>query len=216
MTINIAAALRLYFIAGTQDMVGRSLPETLQDALTAGITCFQFREKGPNSLEKNRKEMKEMAKTCLALCQAARVPFVMNDDVEMALEIGADGVHVGQNDRNIHETIQLVKGNLFIGLSVNTFEQFKEAESVEKLDYVGIGPVYETLSKTDAQATVGLELLEKIASQPSHLPIVAIGGISERTAHLVRATGVAGISVISEISRSKEIKRTVKGLNKKI
>lgn len=213
MSLDITA-LNLYFIAGTQDMVGRSLPETLQDALIAGITCFQFREKGPNSLE-SRKKIKEMAKTCLTLCQAAGVPFVMNDDVEMALEIGADGVHVGQSDQNIHETIQLVKGNLFIGLSVNTFEQFKEAKLVEGLDYIGVGPVYETLSKSDAQATVGLELLEKIASQPSHLPIVAIGGISEKTAPLIRGTGVAGICVISEIAQSKDVKLTVNALNRK-
>ncbi|MEG0618922.1 MAG: thiamine phosphate synthase [Bacilli bacterium] len=207
--------LKLYFIAGTQDIAKNStLPQTLQEALKFGITCFQFREKGLHSLQ-NKDEVKEMAKVCLALCQSAKVPFIINDDVELALEIGADGVHIGQSDRNIYETIQMVNGRLFIGLSVNSFEQFMEAETIKDLDYIGVGPVYSTTSKADAQEAVGLELLEKVVIQQSKLPIVAIGGISERNVHLVRSTGVTGICVISAITKSKNIETTIENLIKK-
>lgn len=211
MSVNIKSALEVYFIAGTQDVIGRSLTETLQEALDAGITCFQYREKGPGSLQ-NKEEVKIMAKKCLALCQAAGVPFVMNDDVEMALGIGADGIHVGQDDKEIVETIQLVQGELFVGLSVNTFEQFKKADMIEGLDYVGIGPVYATTSKADAQETIGLDLLKRVTSRQSNLPIVAIGGISEENLSMIKATAITGVAVISTISKSNNMKQTIKNL----
>ena len=141
--MNMEKILDLYFIAGTQDIVDRSLPDVLQEALEAGITCFQYREKGPGSL-KDPKEIRQMAETCLALCYSAGVPFVMNDDVSLAVEIGADGVHVGQDDLTIEDTVKLVKGNLFVGLSVNTLDQFLEASKMESVDYIGMGPVYST------------------------------------------------------------------------
>lgn len=211
MTINIAHALHLYFICGTQDVVDRSLPETLQQALDAGITCFQFREKGPDSLA-DKEARQQMAQICLGLCRKAGVPFIMNDDVELALAIGADGVHVGQDDGNIEEILQLVPNNMLIGLSVNTFEQYQAAAMIPQLAYIGVGPVYATSSKTDAKATVGLELLQKISNQPAPLPVVAIGGITLARAPLVRATGVAGIAVISALAKSTDIPAAVSQL----
>lgn len=206
--------LDLYFIAGTQDVKDRSLPEVLQEALKAGITCFQYREKGPGSL-RNSDDIKQMAITCLDLCRSAGVPFVMNDDVSLAVEIGADGVHVGQEDLAVAETVKLVEGNMFIGLSVNTLEQFRRAGKLESVAYIGMGPVYSTSSKTDAKESIGLNLLEKAVEEETGKPIVAIGGISEDRALMVRQTGVTGIAVISAITQSTDIRKTVSLLKKK-
>lgn len=210
----IADYLEVYFICGTQDVSEQdTLPKVLSKALDAGITCFQFREKGPGSLQ-DRDEVKAMAETCLALCRNAGVPFVMNDDVEMALEIGADGMHVGQDDRPIEETIDMVDGKMFVGLSVANVDEFKKAATIPGLDYVGAGPIYQTSTKVDAKEPVGLSLLENISSLHAPLPVVAIGGISVENAQAVHATGVEGLSVISAIAHSEEIYRTVEKLKK--
>ncbi|MGO1590003.1 MAG: thiamine phosphate synthase [Alkalibacterium gilvum] len=208
MNREIEEMLDLYFIAGTQNTKERSLPEILEDALHAGITCFQYREKGPGSL-KDPKKIKEMAKTCLELCRTADVPFVMNDNVSLAIDIGADGIHVGQDDLAIEETLARAGEEMFVGLSVNTFEEFKRAETIDGVSYVGMGPVYTTTSKTDAKESIGLELLEKTLALNPKKPIVAIGGISQDRAALVRQTGVSGIAVISAITKSKDIKKAV-------
>ncbi|MDZ7835573.1 MAG: thiamine phosphate synthase [Alkalibacterium sp.] len=108
------------------------------------------------------------------------------------MAIGADGVHVGQEDLTIEETVQLAGEDMFVGLSVNSFEQFLTAEKLEGVDYIGVGPVYSTSSKVDAKKIIGLELLKKTAARKTRKPIVAIGGISEDRAILVRQTGVNG------------------------
>ncbi|GEK91186.1 thiamine phosphate synthase [Alkalibacterium kapii] len=213
MKNEIEKMLELYFIAGTQDTKDRSLPDVLKEALEAGITCFQYREKGQGSLT-DHEEIKKMAKTCLDLCKKAGVPFVVNDDVSLAVDIGADGVHVGQDDLAIEETIDLAGSDMFVGLSVNNLKEFKIAEKIDGVSYIGIGPVYSTYSKADAKETIGLGFIEKVVAQKSKKPIVAIGGISEERAVLVRKTGVSGIAVISAITKSTDIKKTVTTLKK--
>lgn len=197
-------ALRLYFIAGTQDIIdNEQLEEVLEEAIEFGITCFQYREKGHGSLQEYSERL-ALAKRLQLLCQSVGIPFIVNDDVEMAIAIGADAIHVGQSDKPIEETIALVKPhNIAVGLSVNTVDQLHAASQVEGLDYVGIGPVFPTNSKADAQPAIGIhELTERVALYP-HLPKVAIGGINTENSAAVLHTKVDGIAVISAIIASR-------------
>lgn len=209
----IKKALHLYFIAGSQDTGSRSLIRVLEEALEAGITCFQFREKGEKS-NKDSEDIELLAVACRNLCRTAGIPFVVNDDVELALKIGADGVHVGQEDRDIEETIKMCQGKLFIGLSVGSVKEYEKAAATKGLDYVGAGPVFQTTSKSDAKDPKGISFLEDLMALGREMPVVAIGGISENTAASVRKTGVSGIAVISAISSSSTIATAVTKLSR--
>lgn len=203
-------ALRLYFIAGTQDVVNQEqLEDVLEEAIALGITCFQYREKGQGSLQ-NVEDRLAMVKRLQLLCKSASIPFIINDDVDLAIEIGADAIHVGQSDKPIAETIALVKQhNMDVGLSVNTIEQLKIASCVENLDYVGVGPIFPTTSKSDAEPAIGVDgLAEKIAQYPN-IPKVAIGGINVKNSAEVLQTKVEGIAVISAITASQHRDRDI-------
>lgn len=208
--INWHKALRLYFIAGTQDVVNpEQLEDVLEEAIALGITCFQYREKGQDSLQ-NSEDRLAMAKRLQLLCKSASIPFIINDDVDLAIAIGADAIHVGQSDKPIAETIALAKQyNMDVGLSVNTIEQLKIASTVDGLDYVGVGPVFPTTSKSDAEPAIGIDgLAERIALYPD-LPKVAIGGINIKNAAEVLHTQVEGIAVISAITASQHRDRDI-------
>lgn len=208
--INWHKALRLYFIAGTQDVVDKEhLEDVLKEAIALGITCFQYREKGQGSLQ-NAEDRLAMAKRLQLLCKSASIPFIINDDVDLAIKIGADAIHVGQSDKPIAETIALAKQhNMDVGLSVNTIEQLKIASCVENLDYVGIGPIFPTTSKNDAEPAIGVDGLAERITQYPNIPKVAIGGINVKNAVEVLQTKVEGIAVISAITASQHRNRDI-------
>lgn len=208
--INWHKALRLYFIAGTQDLVGQEqLEDVLEEAIELGITCFQYREKGQGSLC-NAEGRLALAKRLQLLCKSASIPFIINDDVDLAIAIGADAIHVGQSDKPIAETIQLAQQyNMDVGLSVNTIEQLRMASEVDGLDYVGVGPIFPTTSKSDAEPAIGVDgLAERIVLYPD-IPKVAIGGINTKNAAEVLHTKVEGIAVISAITASQHRDRDI-------
>lgn len=177
----------------------------LEEALQAGITMFQLREKGKSALKGD--EYTQFARQCQKLCQTYKVPFIINDDVELAFTLNADGIHVGQEDTEVEKFRSFAK-NKIVGVSVHTIEQL-ELAIANGADYAGIGPIYETSTKDDARAPVGLTLLEEAKTQYPKFPIVAIGGISTDNSFNVRQTGVNGVAVISAISHSNNIKETV-------
>ncbi|EAF4464841.1 thiamine phosphate synthase [Listeria monocytogenes serotype 4b] len=197
------AELAVYFIAGTQDIVRGTLPSVLEEALKGGITCFQYREKGAGSLQ-TTSARKEMALECQQLCTKYQVPFIINDDVALAIEIGADGIHVGQNDEEIHQVIASCAGKMKIGLSVHSVSEAVEAERLGSVDYIGVGPIFPTISKADAEPVSGTAILEEIRRAGIKLPIVGIGGINETNSAEVLTAGADGVSVISAITRSDE------------
>ncbi|WP_430534807.1 thiamine phosphate synthase [Listeria rocourtiae] len=197
--------LKIYFIAGTQDVPRDKLLPILETSLQSGITCYQFREKELA----NPDEIELLAKSCQKLCRKYSVPFFINDDVSLALKIGADGIHVGQDDMAISDVIASCAGKMKIGLSVNTLEQAKNATKYEQLDYIGVGPIFETSSKVDAKPTTGLELLRDIRQSGITLPMVAIGGITSGQMKEIRKAGAQGVAVISAITRSENIAQTV-------
>ncbi|MBF2508368.1 thiamine phosphate synthase [Listeria welshimeri] len=203
--------LAVYFIAGTQDIVRGTLPSVLEEALKGGITCFQYREKGADSLQ-TASERKEMALECQKLCAKYQVPFIINDDVVLALEIGADGIHVGQNDEEIHQVIASCSGKMKIGLSVHSVSEAEEAERLGAVDYIGVGPIFPTISKADAEPESGTEILEEIRRAGIKLPIVGIGGINEANTAEVLAAGADGVSVISAITRADDYQLVIQNL----
>ncbi|GAA7375112.1 thiamine phosphate synthase [Helicobacter pylori] len=207
-----ANCLKLMFVAGSQDFYHvkggkndriNALLDTLESALESKITAFQFRQKGDLALQ-DPIEIKQLALECQKLCQKYGVPFIINDEVRLALELKADGVHVGQEDMAIEEVITLCKKRQFIGLSVNTLEQALKAHHLDGVSYLGVGPIFPTPSKKDAKQVVGVELLKKIRDSGVKKPLIAIGGINTDNASKLRECGISGIAVISAIAQAKD------------
>jgi thiamine-phosphate pyrophosphorylase len=189
--------VNLYFIMGTVNLAGRNPLHVLEEALKGGITSFQLREKGPGALV--GEELKVFALACQQLCEQYSVPFIVNDDIGLAIEIGADGIHIGQEDGYISAVRDKVGPDMLIGVSThNVAEAIAAADA--GADYIGLGPVYETQTKTDTQPVIGIETIREVASLLPGLPIVAIGGISERRADAIIKAGASGVAVISAIS----------------
>ncbi|GAA7509734.1 thiamine phosphate synthase [Helicobacter pylori] len=204
-----ANCLKLMFVAGSQDFYHikggkndriNAFLDTLELALQSKITAFQFRQKGDLALQ-DPVEIKQLALECQKLCKKYGAPFIVNDEVRLALELKADGVHVGQEDMAIEEVITLCKKRQFIGLSVNTLEQALKARRLDGVSYLGVGPIFPTPSKKDKQV-VGVELLKKIRDSGVKKPLIAIGGINTDNASKLREYG--GIAVISAIAQAKD------------
>lgn len=197
------------FVAGSQDFYHvkggkndriNALLDTLELALQSKITAFQFRQKGDLALQ-DPTQIKQLALECQKLCQKYGVPFIVNDETQLALELKADGVHVGQEDMAIEEVITLCQKHQFIGLSVNTLEQALKARHLDAVAYLGVGPIFPTPSKKDKQV-VGVELLKKIRDSGVKKPLIAIGGITMHNASKLREYG--GIAVISAITQARD------------
>ncbi len=196
----VAGSQDFYHIKGGKNDRISALLETLELALQSKITAFQFRQKGDLALQ-DPIEIKQLALECQKLCKKYGVPFIVNDEVQLALELKADGVHVGQEDMAIEEVITLCKKRLFIGLSVNTLEQALKARHLDAVAYLGVGPIFPTPSKKDKQV-VGVELLKKIKDSGVKKPLIAIGGITMHNASKLHEYG--GIAVISAITQAKD------------
>ncbi len=215
-----ANCLKLMFVAGSQDFYHikggkndriNALLETLELALESKITAFQFRQKGDLALQ-DPTQIKQLALECQKLCKKYGAPFIINDEVRLALELKADGVHVGQEDMAIEEVITLCKKRQFIGLSVNTLEQALKARHLDAVAYFGVGPIFPTPSKKDKQV-VGVELLKKIRDSGVKKPLIAIGGITMHNAPKLHEYG--GIAVISAITQAKDKALAIETLLKK-
>ncbi len=196
----VAGSQDFYHIKGGKNDRINALLDTLELALQSKITAFQFRQKGDLALQ-DPTQIKQLALECQKLCKKYGVPFIINDEVRLALELKADGVHVGQEDMAIEEVIALCKKRLFIGLSVNTLEQALKARHLDAVAYFGVGPIFPTPSKKDKQV-VGVELLKKIRDSGVKKPLIAIGGITMHNALKLREYG--GIAVISAITQAKD------------
>ena len=203
--------LQVYFICGTQDIPeNRTIEQVLDEALKSGITMYQFREKGPSSLI--GEEKKQLAINLKRKCERYHVPFIVNDDIELAKDIDADGVHVGQDDKEVKDFAMQFR-NKIIGLSVGNLDEYQQSD-LSQVDYIGVGPMYTTSSKDDANAPVGPHMITKLRDYVGELPIVAIGGINETNIEPIAEACADGVSVISAITRSKNIDKTVKHFRK--
>ena len=143
------------------------------------------------------------------------MPFFINDDIELALKLNATGIHIGQDDKKVEEVIKIIEGKLLLGLSINTINQAIKAKDIKGIDYFGVGPIYETTSKSDAKQIVGLDLIKDIRKKNIIKPLVAIGGIDELRAKDILKNDCNGVAVISAITKSKDIKKTIENLKTK-
>ncbi|KRO03990.1 thiamine monophosphate synthase [Levilactobacillus paucivorans] len=199
--------LRAYFVAGSQDVPGQDLREVLATMLKAGITAFQFRDKGNSTLTAT--ERVALGRDLREQCRAASVPFIVDDDVDLALWLHADGIHVGQSDAGVRQVLDAVKPrDMFVGLSCSTAEEVAAANQVAGIAYLGSGPIFPTTSKADADPVIGTAGLAKLVDQ-SHVPVVAIGGLTVETMPEVAAAGAAGAAVITLLTRSTDPVRDV-------
>lgn len=196
--------LSVYFIMGSAN--SEEPLQLLEQALLAGITCFQLREKGEAAL--TGEALEAFAKSCQKLCRQYHVPFIINDYVELAVKIQADGVHIGQDDIDLTAIRQRLFGKI-IGVSVHTSAEM-EAALQGGADYVGIGPIYETTSKADAKPASGVQFLTTMRTMYPQFPIVGIGGIKEANAKEVIEAGADGVAVISVICDSLDLVNTVR------
>jgi len=192
---KIKQLLKLYFIMGSNNSK-LSPEEVLTQALKGGITIFQYREKGENAL--SGKEKMELGKRLQQLCKEFSVPFIVNDDIDLALELDADGVHIGQDDETA-EAVRAKIGAKILGVSAHSLEEVELAVRAGA-DYVGIGPIYHTNTKKDAKEVRGTALITDVRRQDVTIPIVGIGGITAANAAPVFHAGGDGVAVISEIS----------------
>jgi thiamine-phosphate pyrophosphorylase len=171
---------------------GRDLLDIVRAAVTGGATLIQLRDKDAST-----REMLDLGRAMLEITRSAGVPLIVNDRIDVALALDADGVHVGQDDMPADITRNLIGPDRILGVSAETVAQAQAAED-SGADYLGVGTVFATPSKADAGAPIGLDGLRAIA-QISSVPILAIGGITADNAASIREAGAHGVAVISAI-----------------
>ena len=187
----------LYAVTDRTWLGGASLSWAVKEALTGGITLLQLREKNLTD-----REMLQEAQELLPLCHRHGVPLIINDRVQVALDAGADGVHLGQEDMSPREARAILGPDAIIGVSARTVESAQRAEQ-EGADYLGVGAVFSTSTKTDAQ-NISPETLRQIC-QAVHIPVVAIGGIGPDNILELLGCGIQGVAVVSSIFAQKNI-----------
>ncbi|MEI3381072.1 MAG: thiamine phosphate synthase [Dorea sp.] len=188
----------LYAVTDRHWLNGETLYSQVEKTLEGGTTFVQLREK-----ELDEEHFLEEAKEIKKLCAKYNVPFVINDNVEIALEMDADGVHVGQSDMEAGDVRAKLGPDKIIGVSAQTVEQALLAQE-RGADYLGVGAVFHTDSKADA-ADVDHETLKAIC-EAVDIPVIAIGGISKDNVGELAGSGICGIAVISAIFAEKDIK----------
>ena len=193
--------LLLYAVTDRRWLHGKRLYDAAESALQGGVTFLQLREKSAETMP--RASLLKEARELLALCRRYRVPFVIDDDVELAMAIGADGVHVGQSDMEAGTARRRIGKDKILGVSVQTVKEARIAAACGA-DYLGVGAVFPTNSKEDAEI-VRYETLKEICSAAA-VPIVAIGGINDENVMQLAGSGIAGIAVISAIFAKKDIR----------
>ena len=196
--------LLLYAVTDRRWLHGKRLCEQVEEALKGGATFIQLREK---NLEEAA-FLKE-AETIKELCSQYKVPFVINDNVEIAKAVDADGVHVGQSNMEALHAREILGEDKIIGVSAQTVEQAVKAEK-NGADYLGVGAVFATGSKADAKE-VDHETLKEICAAVN-IPVIAIGGIGEANVMRLKGSGICGIAVISAVFAQSDIQNAAKRL----
>ena len=182
----------LYLVTDRRLSLGRSTVEVVAAAVSGGVTCVQLREKHCST-----REFLDEARRVRELLVGTGVPLIINDRLDVALAVAADGVHLGQNDMHLSDARRLVGERLVIGISAESVADAIRAEA-EGADYIGVSPVFTTPTKMDTAPPLGLEGLREIRRAVS-LPLVAIGSIRHDNAAEVLRAGADGLAVVSAI-----------------
>jgi thiamine-phosphate pyrophosphorylase len=195
----------LYLVTDAELARGRSLRQIVAAAIYGGVTMVQYREKNAST-----RHMIEEALELCQLCCSYNVPFIVNDRLDVALAVGADGVHLGQDDMPAAVARKLIGPGKILGVSVENVAQ-AQAALADGADYVGASPIFATPTKTDAPPPMGIEGLQELA-RGCTLPIVAIGGLNAANAAAVLRAGAAGLAVVSAIVSAEDVERAAREL----
>ena len=191
--------LLLYVVTDRSWLGEKTLAQQTEEALRGGVTFVQIREK-----QLDRQHFLEEAEELKTLCARYKVPFVINDDVDLALQVGADGVHVGQSDMEAGDVRKKLGPDKIIGVSARTVEQALLAEK-HGADYLGVGAVFPTSSKKDA-SEVSFQTLKEIC-EAVDIPVIAIGGITKENVAELAGSGICGVAVISAIFAQPDVRK---------
>jgi thiamine-phosphate pyrophosphorylase len=194
-----APDLGLYLVTDRELCLGRPLPEVVAQAVAGGVNVVQLREKSAST-----REFVELGRALLALLAPRGVPLIINDRLDVALAVGAQGAHLGQSDMPVAEARAILGPKALIGLSLETMAQLREAEALPpgSVDYYGLSPIFHTPTKADAGPGWGLAGLGQARAEVdagSRRPIVAIGGIGPGNAAAVLRCGAGALAVVSAI-----------------
>ena len=190
--------LSLYLVTDNSENEKKFL-KTIEEAIIGGVSVVQIREKTAETLE-----FYNLAIKVKEITTKYDVPLIINDRVDIALAIDADGVHVGQSDMPCDITRKLIGKNKILGVSATTVEEAKKAEN-DGADYIGVGAVFPTTTKADAKSVTKKELSD--ITKSINIPVVAIGGITIENANELKDTGIAGLSVVSAIMNADDPKK---------
>lgn len=200
---------RLCFIADSEALAQKDLIRVIDQAVEGGVTLVQLRGK-----KWSDREFYFLALEVKNILSSRKIPLIINDRVDLALAVGADGVHLGQKDLPLTAARELAGENLLIGISVNNIEEAIKAES-QGANYVGAGPIYWTASKPDLRQPMGPEGLKAIC-EAIKIPVLAIGGITPSCVPEIMAAGASGVAVISAIALANDPKEAAINLRKSI
>jgi len=200
------SSLLLYAVTDRTWLQGRSLADAVEEAIKAGVTLVQLREK-----DLDYDSFVKLALEIKSVTDKYQIPYIINDSIDVAIACGADGVHVGQSDMKAADVRKLLGYEKILGVSVQTVEQAVKAEE-EGADYIGVGSVFPTSTKSDAKSVSTDELKE--ICKAVKIPVVAIGGISRDNAMELAGSGIDGIAVVSAIFAQDDITAAVKDLRK--
>jgi thiamine-phosphate pyrophosphorylase len=192
---------RLYAITGEEFHPGRSLQAVMEEAILGGVDIIQLRDK-----KSHKREVLEKARVLQALAKKYDIPLIINDHIDVALAVDADGIHLGQDDLPLSEARKIMGRDKIIGISTHKIEEAREAEK-GGADYIGVGPIFETKSKEDVVDPVTTAYIQQVAHEIS-IPFVAIGGIKLHNVEQVLDAGATRICMISEIVGAEDVKGT--------
>jgi len=199
----------LYLVTDRDLSRGRSTLDIVEAAVRGGVSCVQLREKTVSA-----REFIQEARSIQAFLKACRIPLIINDRLDVALAVGADGVHLGQKDMPLAMARAIVKDTLVIGISVESTADAVTAER-DGADYLGVSPIFDTPTKTDTAPALGVKGLQRIRQAVS-LPLVAIGGLNHHNAAAVIQNGADGVAVVSAIAAADDPRQAAADLRKTI
>ncbi|MGA2481148.1 MAG: thiamine phosphate synthase [Spirochaetia bacterium] len=202
----VAASLyTLYLVTDEGLSRGRSQLAIVQAAIRGGVTIVQYRQKQASTLR-----MIEEAGALRRFCREAGIPFIVNDRIDVALAVGADGVHVGQEDMPASLARRLIGKDMILGVSAGSAAEAQKAVE-DGADYIGASPVFATPTKPDAPPPLGREGLRSLC-RAVHIPVVAIGGMNAGNAASMREAGAAGVAVVSAIVAADDVESAARAL----
>ena len=202
--------LSLYLVTDPLLCGERGVVATVEAAIRGGVTAVQLRDK-----QASARELVHLAAALLNVLKQAGIPLFINDRLDVALAIGADGVHLGQADLDVKAARQLAGANFLIGLTVSRAEEIAAVNAlpIGTVDYLGIGPIFTTSTKANALDPLGLDAVAELR-RSTHLPCIGIGGITLANSSSVWSTGLDGLAVVSAICSANDQKAAAEILRK--